>query len=109
MKQELEHQLYQRYPAFFVQRHLPLEKSPMCLGFTCGDGWFTLIDSFCAEVERLLEESADSHFEITQVKSKLNTLRIYFQGGDERMRAMANLVRSLSEKINEEDGKLRIL
>jgi hypothetical protein len=81
----------------------------MCWGFTCGDGWFVLIDSFCAEVERLYSDEAVTPVVISQVKSKIGTLRIHFRGGDERVRAMANLVQTLSESIDEDSGRVRLL
>ena len=45
---------------------------------------------------------------ITQVKEKIGTLRIRFQGGDDRVRAMANLIQTLSESIDEDSGCQRL-
>lgn len=108
MKQELDDLLYQRYPSIFAQRHLPPEQTSMCWGFACGDGWFALIDSFCIEVQRLYSDEPVIPVVITQVKSKCGSLRIHFIGGDERVRAMADLVRTLSERMDEDRGCLRL-
>ena len=48
MKQELDDLLCSRYPALFSQRHESPQVSSMHWGFSCGDGWFVLVDSFCA-------------------------------------------------------------
>ena len=76
----------------------------MCWGFTCGDGWFSLIDSFCAEVDRLIQFENLPPVLISQVKSKLGTLRIHYLGGDDRVRAMASLIQTLSASIDEDSG-----
>jgi hypothetical protein len=107
MRDELDELLFQRYPSMFVQRHWPPDQTSMCWGFACGDGWFALIDSFCAEVQCMFSNEFANPIIITQVKSKCDSLRIYFSGGDERVRAMSNLVRTLSECIDEESGCLR--
>jgi hypothetical protein len=77
-------------------------------GFACGDGWFVLIDSFCAEVHRMFSDVPVMPVVITQVKEKNGTLRIHFRGGDDRLRAMANLIQTLSESIDEDSSSFRL-
>lgn len=107
MRQELDDLLCERYPFMFSQRHASPEVSSMCWGFACGDAWFSLLDSFCAEVQRMEFDEKVAPVVITQVKSKLGSLRIHFQGGDARVRAMADLIRTLSEHMDEDKGYLR--
>ncbi|MDT8990707.1 hypothetical protein RQP54_07485 [Curvibacter sp. APW13] len=45
---------------------------------------------------------------VTQVKAKLGSLRIHHKGGDARVRAMADLVQTLSQSIDEETGHMRM-
>jgi len=106
MRQELDNLLCQRYPSLFSERHLSPQKTSMCWGFSCGDGWFALIDSFCMEVQRLYSDESSIPIVIKQVKSKLDRLCIYCSGHDERVRAMAHLVSTLSEHIDEDTGNL---
>ena len=109
MRQELDDLLCSRYPEMFSQRHGPPQETSMCWGFTCGDGWFVLIDTFCAEVQFMFSDMATMPVVITQVKSKGDTLRIHFRGGDERVRAISDFVRRLSESIDEDSGCFRLV
>lgn len=108
MRQEHDDLLCSRYPAMFSQRHDSPQVTSMCWGFACGDGWFVLIDTFCAEVQRMFSDVSVVPVVIRQVKSKFGTLRIHFRGGDDRVRAMANLIQTLSESIDEDSGCHRI-
>ena len=107
MRQELDDRLCAKYPRMFVERNASPEESAMCWGVECGDGWYPLIDSFCIEVERLYADKRAVPVVITQIKSKCGSLRIHFRNGDARVRAMVDLVRTLSECIDEESGQLQ--
>lgn len=98
----LDDLLCQRYPVLFAQRHGSPQETGLCWGFACGDGWFLLVDAFCEEVQRLVDDHEVPPVVVTQVKSKMGSLRIHFLGGDNRVRAMADLVRTLSERIDQE-------
>lgn len=47
MSPELDKKLCEKYPLIFKQRHLSMRVTAMCWGFSCGDGWYTLIDTLC--------------------------------------------------------------
>jgi hypothetical protein len=70
MRRELEDLLYGRYPKLYRHR----DKSSMCWGFTCGDGWFGIIDALSSTIT-----SIDSGCQAVQVKEKLASLRYFFQ------------------------------
>lgn len=48
MRQELDDALCAAYPHIFRDRHGDMSKTLMCWGFSCGDGWYPLIDELCA-------------------------------------------------------------
>ena len=69
--------LFDRYPKLFRQKDLPKTQTCMCWGITCGPGWFQLLDDLCAQLA-LLDRVAGVHVEFMQLKSKLATLRAYY-------------------------------
>lgn len=50
---------------------------PIAYGFECGDGWFQIIDECLTSILSVLGEK--DIFEVTQIKEKLGTLRIYYE------------------------------
>jgi hypothetical protein len=76
----------------------------MCRGFECGDGWFHLIDAFCARIEWMTNKNDMPPLVFTQIKEKFGSLRLRFKGGDERARQMAEVLLELSFRIDEVTG-----
>jgi hypothetical protein len=58
MNAELTALLYERYPALFTQRHLPMIQSAMWMGFSCRDGWFELIADLCSKLQAGVDRGA---------------------------------------------------
>lgn len=108
MRSELDDRLCMRFPDLFTERHGDPQDTGMCWGFTCGDGWYSLIYAFCEEIERMKLYDDLPPVVITQVKSKLGSLRIHWRGGDERARSMGELIRTISEHIDEDTGAWRM-
>jgi len=81
MKEELQNQMYDRFPHMFRARFRDFHSSgmvePMVFGITCDDGWFGLIWKLCEDIEPLVDED----FYITQVKEKFGGLRFYTMFG----------------------------
>lgn len=104
MTQELK-VLLDRYPALFSTRDD--DDGPNLVrawGFECGDGWFDLLDTLCAEITA--HAGANSlEVMVRQVKEKFGTLRFYEGGGDEFIGGLVLLAGRLSERICEECGK----
>jgi len=78
MKQELQDKLFAKYPKIFRQRELSPQKSSMCFGIECGDGWFGIIDFLC----KRLKENGEC--EAVQVKEKYGGLRFYVTSENNR-------------------------
>lgn len=63
MEQALDQYLTKRYQKIFQNRHASMTESCMAWGFSCGDGWFNILDSLCAAIEghiRHLEQQNES-------------------------------------------------
>lgn len=88
-KQEM---FYDKYPKLFPIRKIPEKKAyssdkilpayttqePEC-GFTCGVGWWPLIDKLCADLSEMIEDNAEGKesFRVSQIKEKFGGLRCY--------------------------------
>lgn len=77
MSPELDTLLCKRYPALFAQRHLPMAVTAMCWGFSCGDGWFALIDQLCTNLQECVDAGTIPQPVAVQVKEKFGELRFY--------------------------------
>ena len=79
MKQELQNELFERYPKIFRQKDLSAQQTCMCWGIACGDGWYNLIDTLCHNIQWYAQYS-NKTIEAVQVKSKFGGLRFYVEG-----------------------------
>jgi hypothetical protein len=133
MKQELDAKLCQKYPLIFKDRHADMKSTAMCWGFSCGDGWYNIINMLCANIQSHIdwshknrewdikwnEENPEdqrpvreivSQVVAVQVKEKFGTLRFYVDGGDDKIDGMIRMAESMSAVTCEEcgsPGKLR--
>ena len=82
MKQELENKLFESYPKIFVQKDLPMQKTCMCWGISCGDGWYYLLDRLCTKIQNYVNSSHVGQIEAVQVKEKFSGLRFYTNYSD---------------------------
>ena len=80
MKKELDALLCSRYPLIFADRHAPMTQSCMYWGFSCGDGWFDLIDTLCARLQFATDHNKAPQVVATQVKEKWGMLCFYYWG-----------------------------
>lgn len=93
-----------RYPMIFRDRHASMQCTAMCWGFACGNGWFPLIDTLCAEIQRHVDAAHVQPVVAVQVKEKFGSLRFYANGGDEYTRGLIWLADALSGYICEQCG-----
>ena len=78
----LTKKLYAAFAHLYRGRHKPKYASSMCWGFECGDGWYQLLYDLSQELSRYMAEHPEVDFEVTQVKSKLGTLRFHISNMD---------------------------
>lgn len=83
MSPHLDTLLCERYPPLFTQRHLPVTQTTMCWGFSCGDGWFALIDQLCADLQACVDAGRIRQPVAVQVKEKFAELRFYLSNTSE--------------------------
>jgi len=102
MSPELDKQLCEKYPLIFAQRNGSPQKTAMCWGFECGNGWHDLIDLLCANIQNHIKYGRDvPTFIAMQVKEKFGTLRFYGDGGDEYISGLIRMAESMSGRICE--------
>jgi hypothetical protein len=101
MKKEFDQLLCNKYPKLFVERDLPMSQTAMCWGFSCGDGWFNIINNLCANIQSHIDwknknEEVVKQVVVQQVKEKFGTLRFYYTGGDEYIAGLVSMAESMS-------------
>ena len=114
MKQELDELLCTKYPKMMVNRNLPMMETCMCWGFSCGDGWFNILDQLMGNIQHHIDWN-NKNFEkgytqykqvpqvtLDQVKEKFGTLRFYYTGGDDVIDGMVRMAESMSGVTCEE-------
>lgn len=77
----------------------------MYWGFTCGDGWFDLINNLCAMIVAEVETGKSPHVIASQVKEKFGRLRFRFGGGNFEIRRLVQLAEDKSETTCENCGQ----
>jgi hypothetical protein len=55
MKQELDKLLCEKYPKMMVNRNKSMMETCMCWGFSCGDGWFNILDQLMSNIQHHLD------------------------------------------------------
>jgi hypothetical protein len=101
MKQELDKLLCEKYPKMMINRNLPMTETCMCWGFTCGDGWFNILDQLMGNIQHHIDwknRNGEVVPQVTldQVKEKFGTLRFYYTGGDEYISGLVSMAESMS-------------
>ena len=121
MKTELDNKLCETYPKIFSQRHDDMKTTAMCWGFSCGDGWYNIVNNLCNLIQHRIDWSVKNHqYDVTnnsktirpvinqvvavQVKEKFGGLRFYYEGGDEGIYGMVSMAEAMSECTCEECG-----
>lgn len=106
MKKELDELLCKRYPLIFAERNLPMKETAMCWGFTCGDGWFDLIDILCERMQFLTDRNKAPQVVAVQVKEKWGELHFYPGGAtSEEQWGMISMAMAMSARICDQCGK----
>jgi hypothetical protein len=127
MREELDKALVEKYPLIFKNRYGDMKETLMCWGFECGDGWYQILDSLCANIQSHIDWSHKNHeWDIkwneehpeeqrsvreiipqvvaVQVKEKFGGLRFYYDGGDEQIYGMVRMAESWAANTCEECG-----
>ncbi|MBU8546091.1 MULTISPECIES: hypothetical protein [Roseomonadaceae] len=104
MREALEQLLFQRYPALYVGRHLPLTESSMARGFTHGDGWFAIVDVLSKLSRQDVQRTGRYHI-ATQVKQKFAALRFHMKDLDDYIHSARVMGERYSLCVSELSGR----
>lgn len=102
MDEELERDLVDSYPDIFAVYDIDPEANDTptpafaLYGFECGNGWYDIIDSLCAYINR-----TDADVTVSQVKEKFGGLRFYHNGiqadSEREMHAVSGAIQQAQE------------
>jgi hypothetical protein len=73
MTKDLDELLCKKYPEIFRDRQAPMNKTLMCWGFECGDGWFALIDTLCASLMHPVKQARDAYQSRLDTRERIET------------------------------------
>lgn len=106
MRKELDDALCAKFPNIFKDRNADMRTTAMCWGFDCGDGWYSIINKLCTDIQKHLDENPKVEQVVaTQVKEKFGTLRFYICGGDNTIDDMIMEAEQESARTCEVCGK----
>ena len=120
MDQELQNQLFEKYPDLFSNKDKDIMSSCMGWGIETGNGWHDIISSVCwmikqhednivwqTKYKQKTEPDYQSDYfpvKFDQIKEKYGGLRLYFSGGDEYVEGLVSMGEAMSYKICEVCG-----
>jgi hypothetical protein len=114
MSPELEEEIFKKYPRLFQREDPDGQRfGSSCYEFSCGDGWFHIIDTLCRNIQNYSDNHQDGldqedaeYYQVTvqQVKEKFGSLRFYISGGDDYIYGMISMAEAISEKTCEDCG-----
>ncbi|MBT3856132.1 MAG: hypothetical protein HOD90_01555 [Nitrospina sp.] len=81
MNNKLTEKLFAEFPELYRGRSEPITENLMSFGFSCGDGWFSLIHELSVKITKHSKEKGLNP-KAKQVKQKMGGLRFYLEGGD---------------------------
>ena len=67
MRKELDEALCAKYPLIFADRNKPMTQTAMCWGFSCGDGWYNILDVLCGMLTSEYRQAKDRYEYYTEV------------------------------------------
>jgi len=122
MQENLQNTLYSKYPKIFRQKDLDMRQTALCWGLDCGQGWYTLLDELCGEIQNHIDNENENikykkergelppdapnfpQVEATQVKEKFGGLRFYVNYYDDFICGAISMAESMSYRICEKCG-----
>lgn len=113
MNEILDNQLCEKYPLLFKDRNADMRTTAMCWGFSCGDGWFNIVDTLCWHLHHKYDDAESRHdYLVSRLgKPRFGENGVVVTQGDideakTKMDLEANLVPTVSQ-VKEKFGTLR--
>ena len=115
MNEKNENHFLDKYPEMFVRLRdgkpftkTDRQKHKMLFGLACGDGWFTLIDQLCKQIQHHVKwknrDGNKMEVHVHQVKEKFGGLRFYVGGADDYVHGLISMAETMSYYICEKCG-----
>ena len=87
---EFAKHMEERFPKMFAEPYG---------GFACGEGWWPILESLCANIQSHTDWWNKNHEKhpvveqvvVGQIKEKFGGLRFYYEGGDDQIRGMVTI------------------
>lgn len=95
MNKKLELLLVKNYPIIFRNYGGDMAKTCMHWGMECGDGWFTLLNKACKDIQDVCT-AYDIEFIAEQIKEKFGGLRFYYSTTNNKEYAINKIERYIS-------------
>lgn len=102
---------FEKYDAFAKQME---ERFPKMFagaygGFACGEGWWSIIELLCSNIQHYIDwknkqSEVVSQVTVAQIKEKFGGLRFYYDGGDDEIRGMVRIAEVWASRSCEECG-----
>ena len=78
-------------------------------GFAVGQGWYTILEILCSNIQhhidwRVKQGQEIAQVEVDQIKEKFGGLRFYYTGGDDEISGMVRMAESWADITCEECG-----
>lgn len=107
MKKQLDDILCSKFPEIFRDRYSLECETAMCRGFEHDDGWFVILDCGLQIIQRHIDYKSAPSSKIVdqvvaiQVKEKFGALRFYYNGGDEYIQGVFDMMEKVSSHVCE--------
>ncbi|WP_312938407.1 hypothetical protein [Stutzerimonas nitrititolerans] len=105
MQEPKKERLCQRYPVIFKHHRKSMADAPQPWGVICGDGWFDLLDTLCAQLQFATDRHGAPQVVAVQVKEKFGTLSFYCKDANEAQRGMIAMAAAMSARLCERCGQ----
>jgi len=96
--------LFEKYPKIFAGKDEDIRINLIPFGFECGDGWFTLIDTLCEQLQWDTDKNNYPQIKAVQVKEKYGQLRFYVNGANDNQYGAIDFAETISSHICENCG-----
>lgn len=111
MREDLDKKLVETYPLIFKNRYADMKTTCMCWGFTCGDGWYPLIDMLCAMLYNDYDQAKQTYeYTVSALGKKKYDGTLYSQEDVDEAKAKMDEEEKLvpvASQVKEKFGSLR--
>ena len=102
-----DEEYFQKYDVFAkrMEERFPKMFANPYGGFCCGEGWWPILESLCANIQSHIDWWNKNHKKhpvveqvvVAQIKEKFGGLRFYYDGGDDQIRGMVRMAEAWAE------------